>query len=77
MHDARPQIDPWVQPAWRRTGYKFFPYAARHGGQWWVLRFNYCFPEHDLYTVFIDGCAAVDVTGHYGREDVLVPLLSK
>jgi hypothetical protein len=46
-----------------RTGYKYFPYAARQSDQWWVLRANYCFPEHDLVTLFIDGCAVGSVTG--------------
>lgn len=48
---------------WKRTGYKFFPYDAKQSGQWWVLRFNFDFPEHDLYTLFVDGSAALDVTG--------------
>jgi hypothetical protein len=47
-----------------RTGYKFFPYAAHHSGQWWVLRLNRGFPEHDMYTVFIDGSPAADVTAN-------------
>ena len=62
---AHPDIDQQAQPAWMRTGYKFFPYAARQAGQWWVLRFNYDFPAHEMYTVFVDACAAADVTGHY------------
>ncbi len=43
--DARPQ--------WRRTGSTFFPYAAFVDGQWSVLRLN-CFPDHPLWTLFID-----------------------
>jgi hypothetical protein len=58
-----PMIDPSAQPVWYRTGYKFFPYAAKQSGQWWVLRFNYGFPEHDRFTLFVDGRAALDVTG--------------
>lgn len=58
-----PRVDKSVWPVWRRTGYKFFPYAAKQLGQWWVLRLNYGFPEHDLYTLFVDGRAALDVTG--------------
>lgn len=54
-----------------RTGYKFFPYATQQSGQWWVLRFNFGFPEHELYTLFIDGRATLDVTG---RIDHPVPL---
>lgn len=26
-----------AQPQWLRTGYRFFPDAAHHSGQWWVL----------------------------------------
>ena len=55
-------IDPAAHPKWLRTGYKFFPYAAQQSGHWWVLRLNHGFPEHDLYTVFVDGTAAADVT---------------
>jgi len=46
-----------------RTGYKYFPYATERSGQWWVLRFNYGFPEHDMYTLFVNGRPVVDVTG--------------
>jgi hypothetical protein len=49
-------------PCWMRTGYKYFPYAARQSDQWWVLRANYCFPEHDLVTLFVDGRAVGDIT---------------
>jgi hypothetical protein len=52
-----------AQPHWLRTGFKFFPYAAQLTGQWWVVRANYCFPEHDLCTLFIDGHAIADLTG--------------
>ena len=51
-----------AQPRWARTGYTFFPYAAQQSGHWWVLRLNVGFPEHDMYTVFIDGTAAADLT---------------
>ena len=57
-------IDTAAQPQWSRTGYKFFPYAAHHCGQWWVLRLNHGFPEHDMYTVFIDGRRAADITAN-------------
>lgn len=56
-------IDTSAQPDWRRTGYKYFPYAAQQSGHWWVLRLNTGFPEHDLYTLFVDGAAAADITG--------------
>lgn len=57
------RVGPDARPYWLATGFKFFPYAARQGDHWWVLRVNYDFPEHDLYTVFIDGKATADVTG--------------
>jgi len=46
-----------------RTGYRYFPYAARQSDQWWVLRANFCFPEHDLVTLFVDGRAVGSTTG--------------
>jgi hypothetical protein len=55
-------VDPTASPQWRRTGYKYFPYAAWESRQWWVLRANHCFPEHDLVTLFVDGAAVGDVT---------------
>lgn len=64
-------VDLSVWPAWMRTGYKFIPYAAQQSDQWWVLRLNLGFPEHELYTLFVDGHAALDVTG---RIDHHVPL---
>jgi hypothetical protein len=66
-----PAIDETAQPHWLRTGYKFFPYAAKQSGQWWVLRLNYGFPDHDMYTVFVDGRAAVDITGGPDHSSVL------
>jgi hypothetical protein len=72
-HPATPTaIDEAAQPHWLRTGYKFFPYAARQSGQWWVLRLNHGFPEHDLYTLFVDGRPAVDVTGSPDHSSALV-----
>ncbi len=56
-------VDSSSRPVWKRTGYRFFPYAAKQSGQWWVLRLNYGFPEHDLWTLFVDGRPALDVTG--------------
>ena len=61
-----------AQPQWLRTGYKFFPYAAQESGQWWVLRLNYGFPEHDMYTLFVDGRPAVDITGSADHSSALV-----
>ena len=58
-----PVIDTAVRPHWQRTGYRFFPFATEQSGHWWVLRLNHGFPEHDLYTLFIDGKAAADLTG--------------
>lgn len=66
-------VDTHLRPNWMRTGYKFFPYAAQVSGQWWVLRFNYDFPEHDMYTLFVDGSPGVDITA--GRADAR-PLVS-
>jgi hypothetical protein len=48
-------FDANVRSDWLRTGYQHFPYAAEQSGQWWVLRLNHGFPEHDLYTLFVDG----------------------
>jgi hypothetical protein len=45
-----------------RTGYKFFPYAAKQSDQWWVLRLNSGFPEHDMYTLFVDAEPVADIT---------------
>lgn len=56
-------VDPSVRPVWRRTGYKFFPYATQQSDQWWVLRLNFGFPDHEMYTLFVDGRATLDVTG--------------
>jgi hypothetical protein len=61
------RVDTDITPRWRRTGYRYFPYAACESGHAWVLRANYCFPAHDLCTLFIDGRAVADVTS--GRED--------
>ncbi len=55
-----------------RTGYKFFPYAATQSGQWWVLRLNHGFPEHDMYTLFVDGKPSVGITGSPDDPSALV-----
>ncbi|MEV6731141.1 MULTISPECIES: hypothetical protein [unclassified Streptomyces] len=39
---------------WHDTDTRVFLWAARAEGRWWVLRLN-DFPEHPLYTLFIDG----------------------
>jgi len=67
-----PDVDLAVSPEWKRTGYKFFPFAAWQAGAWWVLRFNFGFPEHDMYTLFVDGQVTVDVTGAERSELPLV-----
>lgn len=46
MVDARPQ--------WQPTGHPLFPVAAKVDGVWWVLRRN-DFPDHPLWTLFVDG----------------------
>lgn len=50
----------------------FFPYAAQQSGAWWVLRYNTGFPEHDLFTVFVNGRAVADITGDAKAEIPLV-----
>jgi hypothetical protein len=55
-------IDTTIEPAWVHTGYRYFPFAALQDGQWWTLRANYCFPTHDLMTLFIDDAAVADAT---------------
>lgn len=49
-----------IRPNWRRTGNAFFPIAALVSGQWWVLRIN-SFPDHPLWTLFVDGQRRFDV----------------
>ncbi|HVF04962.1 MAG TPA: hypothetical protein VNA20_08990 [Frankiaceae bacterium] len=58
MADARSEFG--VSPAWRRTGNPYFPTAARVDGRWWVLRVN-SFPDHPLWTLFVDGERRFDV----------------
>jgi len=45
---------------WRYTGSRVFPFAARTDGAWWVVRMN-DFPDHPLYTLFVDGRRVADV----------------
>jgi hypothetical protein len=49
-----------ARPHWYRTGHPYFPTAAYVDGRWWVLRLN-SFPDHPLWTLFIDGEVRVDV----------------
>ncbi|WP_378731886.1 hypothetical protein [Nocardia brasiliensis] len=49
-----------AQPQWRRTGNTYFPVAARVEGHWWVLRLN-GFPDHPLWTLFVDGQRRFDL----------------
>lgn len=51
-----------ARPQWQRTGFRYFPYAAPRDGVWWVLRVNHGFPEHDLFTLFVDGTAVAEAT---------------
>jgi hypothetical protein len=67
-------IEAAARPHWVHTGYKFFPYAAQQSGHWWVLRLNHGFPEHDMYTVFIDGTAAADLTADAANPSPLVAM---
>lgn len=63
IRSPMPCVDTDARPDWVRAGYKFFPFAARQSGRWWVLRTNFDFPEHPLYTLFIDGRPAADISG--------------
>ncbi|MEV6583118.1 hypothetical protein AB0M92_33725 [Streptomyces sp. NPDC051582] len=45
---------------WHQTGSRVFCRAARADGRWWVLRLNH-FPEHPLYTLFIDAHVIGDI----------------
>lgn len=48
---AHPEL---ARSRWYRTGDVYFPFASRVDGRWWVLRLN-SFPDHPLWTLFIDG----------------------
>jgi hypothetical protein len=45
---------------WFRTGIEPFGHAAWIAGRCWVLRLN-DFPEHPLYTLFVDGTVVGDL----------------
>ena len=66
-------IDATARPAWRRTAHKHFPFAAYQDRCWWVLRLNFGFPEHDMYTLFIDDLAVADITADANHT---MPLLA-
>ncbi|MEV6555186.1 hypothetical protein AB0M22_05680 [Nocardia sp. NPDC051756] len=53
-----PELD--ARPRWQSTGNSKFPAAALVDGRWWVLRMN-CFPDHALWTLFIDGVVRFDI----------------
>lgn len=48
------------QGVWLNTGTTVFRYAARVGASWWVLRLN-DFPDHPLFTLFVDARVVGDV----------------
>ena len=55
-----PHPEMHVRPQWRRTGNTHFPVAAIVEGHWWVLRIN-SFPDHPLWTLFVDGVRRFDI----------------
>lgn len=69
-------IDITVRPVWHYTGDKHFPFAALQSGSWWLLRLNYGFPEHDLYTLFVGDQAVADITANADHADHAVPLMA-
>ncbi|MFI5782959.1 hypothetical protein [Nocardia sp. NPDC051570] len=56
----RPELD--VRPYWQQTGDLYFPMAAVVGGRRWVLRLNN-FPDHPLWTLFVEGVRRFDLQG--------------
>ncbi|MFG1792523.1 hypothetical protein [Nocardia sp. NPDC049149] len=56
----RPELD--ARPDWQRTYHVCFPVAAVVGTQRWVLRIN-GFPDHPLWTLFVDGIRRFDLEG--------------
>ncbi|MEV0696838.1 hypothetical protein AB0I53_02815 [Saccharopolyspora sp. NPDC050389] len=49
-----------ARPQWRRTGDPRFPVAAIVDGRSWALRLN-SFPDHPLWTLFVDGARRFDI----------------
>jgi hypothetical protein len=45
---------------WQHTDTRVFVHAARVDDAWWVLRLN-GFPDHPLFTLFVDGVVVGDV----------------
>lgn len=45
---------------WQHTTARVFVHAAWVDGTWWVLRLN-GFPDHPLFTLFVDGSCVGDV----------------
>jgi hypothetical protein len=45
---------------WQPTGARVFIFAARVDGGWWVLRLN-GFPDHPMFTLFVNGRVVGDV----------------
>lgn len=45
---------------WQPTAAAIYPFATRIDQQWWVLRLN-SFPDHPLYTLFVDAAVVCDV----------------
>ncbi|MET3960228.1 hypothetical protein ABIE44_000162 [Marmoricola sp. OAE513] len=60
-----------ARPRWWRTGNACFPLTARMFGSWWVLRVN-GFPDHPLYTLFVDQVGQGDLDDlprRWGKPD--------
>ena len=56
-------MSPHEFPApWRGVDRGRFRYAAEVDGVWWVLRIN-PFPDHPLWTLFVDGRPRLDLDG--------------
>ncbi|MFI1147827.1 hypothetical protein [Streptomyces sp. NPDC020817] len=68
-----------AQATWHDTGTSVFCHAVRAGGRWWVLRLNH-FPEHPLYTLFIDAQVVGDIddvpAGWRLRPGAALPVLT-
>ncbi|MCI2416806.1 hypothetical protein MOQ72_05165 [Saccharopolyspora sp. K220] len=50
-----------AEPQWRRTGNPYFPAVATVDGRSWVLRRNRGFPDHAMWTLFINGAGRFDM----------------